>query len=297
MRLTMKKRILCFILIIICALSGCSRKNTEAYIDNVLTKNIRFKFSNIVDNSIQFQLKNILSNYGVSQNSISTFINYIKLFYTAKYPNIIENGYSNTDIESFNKDLYPIEDSLEHWRHLGYNENYLDINCRVAAFTLIKDLISIKNKKTIEILDDKLLSTNSLLNWNKKTKNDYSTLYGNIPINEKSNSQNTINQIKAYLDKNIEFDNNNDMSSVVIYVKESNNDFAQVAHASITIQTKQGIYMIEKYNPQEPYQMSLFEKGEDIISYLISRFNEAKLNSVENIFVFNNNECVFALNK
>lgn len=65
-----------------------------------------------------------------------------------------------------------------------------------------------------------------------------------------------------------------------------------MAHAATLLETENNKYLIEKYNPQEPYQVSKFNETVEIVSYLLQRLNQDKMQTSQ-IIIMSNEEQIY----
>ena len=254
----------------------CSCNNAE--------KTVSFEYSNMVDKETQDFVIELLNKHGVDFQDIDLFIECVNDFYN-NYKGIADNGWVKTDLIDFG---YTAENAFEHWD--SKDRNRFDINCRVAAFILFKDFLSASNDSAINIVDENLLNEISLFTNQEIRK--YSTVYGYIETNASKKNE-LINDIQSYRQHyGIEFDDDSPIKLLCLYTKSSGQSYAQIFHAAVMIEENDSLYLIEKYEPMYPYQISKFDSLDDLKSYILERCSPPKTSDIQYAEVMVNNEAI-----
>jgi hypothetical protein len=233
-----------------------------------------FEYSNIVDADSQRQMAELLAQAGVKDTYIARFLGFANDFYTVPYAGIADKGFVSVPVSQFTHKTFGIDEMERHWNLLHYQG--LDINCRVAAFVLMQDFISWPKDypKPEEILDEDLLKQHYLLDFSAEAREKYGLLFNDIPYEDAVEKTSFANIITRYWQEaGVVFQNDSSVKLICLYVADTQRKLLQVAHAAALIKTADAYYLIEKYNPREPYQISKFSRTEDMIQYLSQRLN------------------------
>lgn len=271
--------------LIVFILGGCTSKQEREL----------FEYSNLVDPNSQNEVMSMLSQAGVSDNSIELFFSFVDEFYKVPYEGIVKKDFVEKTINDFTYEVFSIEENAEHWKKLGFDDNALDINCRVAAFTLTEEFVYLKDGyvKPTEIIDDTLLDKHHLLDYKQEEKEKYALLFNDLSVGvDKSKTEVVESIIMNWRNLGVNFENDMPVKLISFFIQDKGSDTVKVAHAAAMLETENNKYLMEKYNPQEPYQVSKFSETAEIISYLLQRLNQDKLNTSQ-IIIMSNEEHIY----
>lgn len=307
----MKKILILFaaaILFILTAFSGCvnSEEQYQAMIGTSLadgettviasgTVNEKIvsdslTYTNLNSDASVKEVKEILTKANIPSKSIDTVFDWIADFNAA-----MKNCPSFTLIGDFTTidkntvdygDYYPM--STEWYKNAG--KDYDDILCRIAAFELNRENISVKNRILKENFDcwdenDSWLFSDGtiifgeetaagriryrphpLLNWEDDVISDYFTLFDPVEIIGGCGEREMFEAIKEYWNgKGVSFGEEK-YSLITLWTQYK--DVTAVSHAAVLIETDNGYLLFEKTNPQSPYSAARFSSIDDIKRYL-----------------------------
>ena len=275
----MKKQI-AFLLSMIILLASCSS-------GEVSNPSVAFEYSNIMNAEIQEFTSNLLSRNGVAQDSIDTVLSFIRDFYNG-YENIVENGWVSIDLEDF---YYDFDDALNHWE--SKERDRIDMNCRNIAYILTKDIIAFDTNALINEAKDEytLPILQSAIYLSDAETRKYSAVFGDIEstaLDKDSWIDNILSYRKEF---EIEFDDNATIKLLCLYIQPPSSSSAQVAHAAVVVEENDYCYLIEKYDPMYPYQISKFASISDLVSYIYAdRCSRERIGETTNYIVMINNE-------
>lgn len=261
----------------------CSCNNTG--------KNIIFDYSNMIDSETQTFVVELLERNEVKKDNIDNFFILVNDFYDG-YESIINDGWTTVNLKNF---AYDENKMQKYWNSL--NRPNRDINCRVAAFILTKDNILLKNTYD-GFLFDGLVDGFDIKLTNEEIQK-YSALYSEIfnPLEISSFDRNDIlNIILSQRQKyGIEFDDNSTVKSLFLYIASSTFSNVQNYHTAVVVQENDYYYLIEKYNPKFPYQISKFISENDLIEYILDRCKPENIGDIEieDIIIMMNNKCIY----
>ncbi len=282
----MKIKLMSLFVLVLLILSGCNSNQEE----------VTFEYTNIVDVDSRKQVVSLLSQTGVHDDNINLFFDFVDEFYTVPYEGIADKGFASKPITQFTYETFTIEEDEKHWKQLGFQDKDEDINCRVAAFTLMQEFINLRNDyiKPSSIIDESLLQQHHLLTFTQNTIEKYALLFNDIQLEQDTNKIDIAGDIlQNWKSSGISFQNDTPIKLICLYLYDKNRNIIQVVHAATLVEMQDYYYIIEKYNPKEPYQFSKFKDTDEIITYLLQRFNQAKLNST--IIIMKNDKCIYGL--
>ena len=275
------------ILVMVTALcSGCSDNLGESSSDKNQSGDLRssgitdpyvnpeVKFSNLTSEEDQTALSKDLEKAGIKESYIKDYIHYVTL-YNETAPESVLNGWNTLD--QINYDPYEIND--------GWVQKYPDfvgVCCRMAAFTLLRDDILVKNtdfeKTSMESLtfdsySFEMMPAKYMTDENLK---EFENFYAPIPT-----SLSTDNEVQkkaleqALQERGIQFKNSNlkFIGMVGHNTVDETNPFLFIEHAGVIYEKNGSVYLLEKLAFQEPYQWIKFPSEEEIIKYFDSKYN------------------------
>lgn len=184
-------------------------------------------------------------------------------------------------------DYYPMSNE---WYH-GNNRNYHDILCRIAAYQLNQDNISIGKTIAKENFDcwnsdtawlytdgDILFGREAvegehkayvpfpLINWSEDTIADYFTLFDPIHITGECDEQKMLQAIQEQWNEHGISFKENDFSLITFWTQSE--DRICATHAAALIETDNGYLLFEKTNPESPYAATKFSSTGEVKQYL-----------------------------
>lgn len=278
------KKSIPIILVIMLLLGGCSQSGSIV------------EYSPLTDVATQETITEMLILQGVTQRSIENFFSYVDEFNREPYTEYDFDGYATADICSLNYDRFAAGEDANHWARLGFSDGDEDINCRIAAFTLMQDAISCNQKdmQASEIIDAEIFSSHYLLDFSQEKLLMYNAIFSYVPVSDDIGGQEALAAILAnWEEQGISFNESVPMQLICVYVQNPNSDYLQVAHAAVLLQKDENYMLLEKYNPKQPYLSSIFCDMESVILYLNHRLNQDKIDDLSNFLIMSNDICIF----
>lgn len=303
----MKKIIYICLLLFIITLTGCSNEKvtasdttTNITKNDISTKEIEsILYSNLVEKATQDEIAKRFVNADIPEEVVNTVMQWVNDY----------NGYMG-DLFDFTPDFQLMEtDVIDYGNYYPKmkkwtkNRDYGDILCRIAAFTLLKDKITVTNclpeyKWSVSeddgwlVSDKETFDTYPLIDVSDNEKSTYFTLYNPINVNKDMNINELYNKVTQEWNKiGITFEK----SSASIITVWSIYDYTgtttvNIAHAGILINDSEGLLFFEKTNPLSPYQATKFNTKEQLKNYMLSSMNQGSENdNIPVIFVMENN--------
>ena len=236
--------------------------------------NPEVKFSNLVSEEDQSELGRYLEKAGIKKSYIEDYINYVNI-YNETAPKSVLNGWNTLD--KVNYDPYEINDA---W--VQKYPDFVGVCCRMAAFTLLRDDILVKNtdfeKTSMESLtfdsySFEMMPAKYMTDENLK---EFENFYAPIPTSlstDKEVQKKVLEQ--ALKERGIQFKNSNlkFIGMVGHNTVDEYNPFLFIDHAGVIYEKNGSVYLLEKLAFQEPYQWIEFPSEEEIIKYFESKYN------------------------
>ena len=235
-------------------------------------------YSNLADEKTQNEIREILKNSGIASENINLFFQSVN-YYNKKTENkdLIKSGFVNS------QNINPIYNEAEIQKLWNKNSsNFLGLNCRITAFTLMKDFITVENplEKSSEML---FMDIDSLKNmpfklFSELEKNKFLSLFTEIQtVPTKDVSVHIKNVQKSWKERGIKFDNKSEISLISVffhfnYSPEENILF--IGHVGILVPEKSGKFIfVEKLAFQQPYQVLKFNNRTELNDYLMNKYD------------------------
>lgn len=245
-----------------------------------------FDFNYLNNDKVVNYTKTLLLNNKIPKEDINLWLECVEK-YNSKNKHFRKNtsdGWTPIRLSKYNK--IDFTENLNGWS--DEEEHFLDLNCRISTFILIKDMVSSKcfTKKCDSDTEKEIRKIRDIFD-KKFTDKDYTTyrsLFTPINLNiDKSKDINiydeTLKNLKKHWEKeNLIFKNNSSSSLIQAVFIEPNNKgiTATIGHVGLLIKNSDIIYFIEKKNPFFPYQISRFKNYNDLNNYILTPFKEFK---------------------
>lgn len=254
-------------------------------------------YSNLDSEASMTEVRDTLIKAGIGTNHIDTVLNWV-----TDYNNSMRECPSFTLVGDFitaDKMLvdygeYPPMSTQWYKRN---NRNYHDVICRIVAYELNRDNISVGEVIKEENFDcwdentawlytdgDILFGRDAvegehkayvpfpLIDWSKDTQAEYFTLFNPIPVTEQCSEQEMFDAIqKKWNEQEILF--KEDAFSLITFWTQSGNRIC-ASHAATLLEIDNGEYLLfEKTNPESPYAASRFSSIDKVKQYLYNMMN------------------------
>lgn len=211
-----RKQFLYIILIIF--ISNCSNNNKASFdknrkdnlkvqntvINKELEKNLKTEYlknitySNLADKKAQDEVEDTLKNAGISSGNINSFFQSVNYYNNAtENKDLIKSGFINS------QNINPIYDEIEIQKIWNKkNKDFLGFNCRITAFTLMKDFITVENPITksgeMLFMDMGALQNIPFELFSETEKNKFITLFSEIPTKSTKDIKFHVENVKKY---------------------------------------------------------------------------------------------------
>lgn len=237
-----------------------------------------FTYSNLADAESRQTAWQLLREQGVGQESLERFFEQVDIFNAVSYDGLVESG--------MKKALAPLffYDDEAGFSHLDRQQTDERVNCRTAAFLLMRDVIAFTNPNAeAEAGKDGQLTQRF---FTKSEQKNYDLLYANIAYHDGEASQELAAQLTEYWHQAGIVFPEGEIRLVTAY--GATTDIFQNYHTAVAVDTADGVWLIEKADPVHPYQLSHFTGQAQMLAYMKHRVREAKRAAV-----FSNDTCLW----
>lgn len=257
-----------------------------------------FDFNYLNNNKVVSNTKTLLLNNNIPKENINLWLDYVKK-YNLKSKSFIQktcDGWININLNRYNKINFA--ENLNGWTE---EDDSLDLNCRISAFMLMKDMISSesftkKHDPTIE-KEIQRISTVFKDNFTDKNATTFRSLFTPIELDiydfKKPNVYDeTLKTLKDIWKKeNLIFKNSTpSLIQAVLIEPNDTKVLATPGHAGLLVEDSNILYFIEKKNPCFPYQVSRFQNYNDLNQYILTQFKDIKNCK---LMILQNDELIF----
>ena len=287
---------------------NCSNKNNTHFNKSDLNKNIaknnvitendylkNITYSNLADEKTQNEVQEILKNSGISSQNINLFFQSVN-YYNKKTENtdLIKSNFVNS------QNINPTYDEAKIQKLWDKNSsNFVGFNCRITAFTLMKDFITTKNSlaKSGEML---FMDMESLKNlpfklFSETEKDKFVNLFSEIPTKATKDVKIHVENVKnVWKERGVKFDKNSKVSMISVFFHfndDPEENILFIGHVGILIPEDNGkLLFIEKLAFQQPYQVLKFNNRTELNDYLMNKYDTAWGQPVAKPFIMENDE-------
>ena len=229
---------------------------------------------------VKDSLKGIIKNENAEK-----FIELVRDYNDSISTNLLSADFSNN--------LYPDYDIGKIIKERDkINHKYLNTNCRINTFLLLKDSISLK--KNVDIDDSMLFMDIDIIEktklFNKDETNKFRQLFKRVKTIKSKNPKKQAKIMSDFL-SNFNFPKNVNMISVVIH-DNLDGDYLFIGHVGVLLPLEKGYLFIEKISFEEPYQAIKFPDKESCYKYLKEKFEDYKDPNVAPPFIMENNKYI-----
>lgn len=281
------KYILVFTIVIsiLMCVCGCDDTNKKT--------NKEISFSNIIEKKDVDLLSTLFKESNISQKNGDKILSSIK-------------DYNDTiGVDLLNKDgiidlssAIPKYDDVkidEMW--LKKNDMFIGYNCRITAFQLMKDFITVedisKSNDSSIFMDLDALNYSKDNYFSKDEMNKFKAIYSTIETTSSKDFNEQFKIQKDYWDSiGVKFNENNKISLISVYLhnhfSENENELI-IGHTGILFNTEDGYVFFEKLSFQLPYQMIRFNSKKELKQYLMSSYDIDTTGECSKPFILENN--------
>ncbi len=267
-----------------------SNQNIDVVVQDKLT------YSNLDSELSMNEVRDILLKSGIPTNHVDTVLNWVTDYNNSmrECPSFSLVGDFVT-IDEMAVDYGEYYDMSTEW-YKRNRRNYHDVVCRIAAYELNQDNISIGNvlkKENFDCWDENTawLYTDGdilfgreavegehkayvpfpLIDWSQDIQAAYFTLFNPVHITEQCSEQEMLQAIQEkWNEQEISF---KDSAFSFITFWTQSGDRICASHAATLIETENGYLLFEKTNPESPYSAAKFSSTDEVKQYLYNMMN------------------------
>ncbi|AMD94852.1 DUF4300 family protein [Leptotrichia sp. oral taxon 847] len=252
-------------------------------------------YSNMADKDVQKQIRESLENSKVNSSNIDLFFKSVNYYNeTTENKGLIKKGFINS------KNINPTYDEAaiqQIWDKK--NKNFPGFNCRITAFTLMKDYIKMEkpavNAGEMLFMDLESLKNTPFELFSQNEKEKFVNLFSEIPTKATKDVKVHVENVKyIWKKRGIKFDKNSKISMISVFFHfndDPKENILFIGHVGILVPQKDGkLLFIEKLAFQQPYQVLKFNNRLELNDYLMNKYDTAWGQPVAKPFIMENDE-------
>lgn len=221
----------------------------------------------------------------IKDENTENFINLVRDYNDSISTNLLSADFSNN--------LHPDYDIGEIIKERDkINHKYLNTNCRINSYLLLKDSLSLKENVDIDdsilFMDIDIIEKSKLFNEDETKK--FKKLFSRVKTIKSKNPKKQAKIMSDFL-SNFNFPKNAKMISVVLH-DNLDGDYLFIGHVGVLIPIEKGYLFLEKISFEEPYQALKFSNKESCYKYLKEKYKDYKDPNVAPPFIMENNKYV-----
>lgn len=237
----------------------------------------RGAYSNLVDAKSRKEVKKALLDAGLSEKNVNAWLSDVKDYNkTIKNTGLVKKGFKKLSTKNPQYDENKI---MELW-----NKKYPDFigyNCRITAFDLMKDKISVKADAKVNasnlFMDQDALKHAPAKKFTKKQKHAFETLYSTLNTAYTTDVDTHIKkQKKAWKQNEVKISGTKASLITVVFHSSfgENENELFIGHAGVLVPTKdKKLLFVEKLSFSLPYQVLKFDNRKQLKNYLMGMYD------------------------
>ncbi|MGL5978876.1 MAG: DUF4300 family protein [Erysipelotrichaceae bacterium] len=224
-------------------------------------------YSNLASPNALDEVVEVLREQGVSEKNLTTFTQQVN--FTNEYLKTLPNLQGDFTTKRGAVSKYDGNLAFNLFAAVVLPE---DMNCRIAAFNLLKDVIKADGiAGEIELAEEYILQSYPYVGFEEGDKEAFWGVFKGI---ETSGFQTTGSYVKtiqkAWQERGVSFEHES-MSLISCFAYANDNKWLEAVHVGVKIETEEGLLFIEKINPKAPFQASKFKDDAELKYYLQQR--------------------------
>lgn len=221
----------------------------------------------------------------IKDENTENFINLVRDYNDSISTNLLSADFSNN--------LHPDYDIGEIIKERDkINHKYLNTNCRINSYLLLKDSLSLKENVDIDdsilFMDIDIIEKSKLFNEDETQK--FKKLFSRVKTIKSKNPKKQAKIMSDFL-SNFNFPKNAKVISVVFH-DNLDGDYLFIGHVGVLVPIEKGYLFLEKISFEEPYQALKFSNKESCYKYLKEKYKDYKDPNVAPPFIMENNKYV-----
>ena len=238
----------------------------------------RGAYSNLVDAKSRKEVKRALLDAGLSEKNVNAWLSDVKDYNkTIKNTGLVKKGFKKLSTKNPQYDENKI---MELWNKKY--PNFIGYNCRITAFDLMSDKISVKKDAKVNaanlFMDKDALKNAPVKKFTKAQQKKFDTLYSTVNTAYTTEvSTHVKKQQKVWKLNEVRVSKKTKASLITVVLhssfgKKENELF--VGHAGVLVPTKdKKLLFIEKLSFSLPYQVIKFDNRKQLNHYLMGMYD------------------------
>ncbi|MDD6394578.1 MAG: DUF4300 family protein [Firmicutes bacterium] len=273
------------------AVAGCHKKGDEVNKPPYL----EIEYSNLTDDESIKKTEELLKNAGVSDECRDVFFQHVKQFNKCVDAESLTKGFEKADVSSVKYDSYAMQDEWD-----AKNPDFIGYNCRITAFSLFKDFLSVKSDAEVNeeyiLMDMSALDEDSSAMRNDEELEAFGALFSGIPTENTQDISVHAEKIRTYwADKGISFSDDKKIRLISVFFHDQiseDENYLFIGHTGILLPDESSgkLYFIEKVAFQEPYRVLKFDNRTALSDYLMIKYDVEWGQSTAKPFIFENDK-------
>lgn len=252
--------------------------------DSTSQENKEIQMSNMNSEKTLSFVKESLKGIIKVENT-ENFINLVRDYNDSISTNLLSADFSNN--------LHPDYDIGEIIKERDkINHKYLNTNCRINSYLILKDSLSLKENVDIDdsilFMDIDIIEKSKLFNEDETKK--FKKLFSRVKTIKSKNPKKQAKIMSDFL-SNFNFPKNVKMISVVLH-DNLDGYYLFIGHVGVLIPNEKGYLFLEKISFEEPYQAVKFANKESCYKYLKEKYKDYKDPNAAPPFIMENNKYV-----
>lgn len=236
-----------------------------------------FVYSNLADGAGRARVKTLLSDSNIPEENIELLFRLFDEYNSVPYDNLVESGWKKAIIPFFSYD------NRDGFEHLDAQPDNL-INCRTTAFLVLKDNINFGKTDFVPTENIDPPSRGNIADENDLLH--YDLLFSELENPAVNSSEIIAESVIGHWEAvGIEFPDGEIQLITAYGVSETT---IKNFHTAIAVYDGGDVWLLEKYDPIHPYQLSRFTNQEQMIDYMKKRVSDSKYGAV-----FSNDKCLW----
>ena len=277
-----------------------SKSETGAYNkDKGTLKSLNY--SNLLDTESQEEVKAALVDSGIDENAIKKFFDSVNYFNSnVDTESLVQKGFISSEKLSPEYDQISIQ---QKWAEK--NPDFIGCNCRITTFTLLKDLMKIKNSLSDGNSDSEsdflTFDISAVKNAPESLFDDeqmkfFKSVFDEMPTTKSMDTDVHVEAFKKEWQKRgVSFDENSKarMISVVFNSDLDDKQTLFIGHVGVLVPGKDNkLLFIEKLAFQEPYQVLKFDDKSQVAEYLMYKYDVEWDQKTAHPFIMDNDSLI-----
>ena len=238
--------------------------------------------SNLVEAADAREVKDALKG-ALNPNDVDRFFDLVQRYNTSVGKELLPADFSKKEAPTY--DVGKIIDA----RRAG---NDPDTNCRINAFLLLKDGLTVPDALGIDdsilFMDKEALAARPLLT--EKETAAFSRLFSRVKTDDSKDAAHQGRVMEKFLSQ-ITFPDGASMVSVVLHDNLDGN-YLFIGHVGVLVKAEEGYVFVEKISFEEPYQALKFPTKDACYAYLNEKFKDDRDPNVAPPFIMDNGRYV-----